>query len=211
VGRQRQAADAASAREVWDDIEADLKKRVTALALERTKDLGARLDSARKLVEKSEKARFDQRRKELEKAMADNQLAKLQKKCRSISSAASSFCSPTWTKTSARSSRTAGRDRVRKKHYDLVLAKLRDEETRTLKLVLPHRYRLRGEARVYPIAVEILLPPNEERSGAHDDERISLRRGVALAEPAGRPARSRRVRPTARAQRASLRPRRAAA
>jgi len=47
---------------------------------------------------------------------------------------------------------------LRKKHYDGVLQKLRDEETRTLKQVLPRRYRLRGEVRVYPIAIEILLP-----------------------------------------------------
>jgi hypothetical protein len=51
---------------------------------------------------------------------------------------------------------------LRKKHYDSVLTKLKDEENRTLKLVLPPRYRLRGDARVYPIAIEILLP--ERRS-----------------------------------------------
>ena len=35
---------------------------------------------------------------------------------------------------------------------------LADEEERTLKLVVPPRYRLRGDARVYPIAIEIRLP-----------------------------------------------------
>jgi len=158
------AADAASAREVWDDIEADLKKRVTALALERTKDLGARLDSARKLVEKSEKARFDQRRKELEKAMADNQLAKLQKEVQEYLERRQLFLFTDLDEDERKKlSNLQAEIELRKKHYDLVLAKLRDEETRTLKLVLPHRYRLRGEARVYPIAVEILLPPDEER------------------------------------------------
>jgi superfamily II DNA or RNA helicase len=160
------AADAASAREVWDDIEGDLKKRVTALALERTQDLGARLDSARKLVEKSEKARFDQRRKELEKAMADNQLAKLKKEVQEYLERRQLFLFTDLDEDERKKlSNLHAEIELRKKHYDLVLAKLKDEETRTLKLVLPHRYRLRGEARVYPIAVEILLPLNEATGG----------------------------------------------
>lgn len=36
-----------------------------------------------------------------------------------------------------------------------MLRRLADEEKRTLTRVLPPRYTLRGEARVYPIAVEI--------------------------------------------------------
>lgn len=160
------AADAASAREVWDHIDSDLKKRVTALATERTKDLGARLDSARKLVEKSERARFDQRRKELEKAMADNQLAKLQKEVQEYLERRQLFLFTDLDEDERKKlSNLQAEIELRKKHYDLVLAKLKDEETRTLKLVLPHRYHLRGEARVYPIAVEILLPLNEATGG----------------------------------------------
>ncbi|MCC6216409.1 MAG: DEAD/DEAH box helicase family protein [Polyangiaceae bacterium] len=160
------AADAASAREVWDHIDSDLKKRVTALATERTKDLGARLDSARKLVEKSERARFDQRRKELGKAMADNQLAKLQKEVQEYLERRQLFLFTDLDEDERKKlSNLQAEIELRKKHYDLVLAKLRDEETRTLKLVLPHRYHLRGEARVYPIAVEILLPLNEATGG----------------------------------------------
>lgn len=160
------AADAASAREVWDHIDSDLKKRVTALATERTKDLGVRLDSARKLVEKSEKARFDQRRKELEKAMADNQLAKLQKEVQEYLERRQLFLFTDLDEDERKKlSNLQAEIELRKKHYDLVLAKLKDEETRTLKLVLPHRYHLRGEARVYPIAVEILLPLNEATGG----------------------------------------------
>lgn len=159
-------ADAALAREIWECIEGDLKKRVRALAAERTQELSARLDHARKLVEKSEKVRFDQRRKELEKAMADNQLAKLQKEVEEYLERRQLFLFADLDEDERKKlSNLQAEIELRKKHYDQVLAKLKNEETRTLKLVLPHRYRLRGEARVYPIAVEILLPIDEATEG----------------------------------------------
>jgi superfamily II DNA or RNA helicase len=158
------SADAAMAREVWDDVERELKKRVAGLATERTKELGARLESARKRVEKLEKERFDRRRKELEKAMAENQLKKLQEEANQYLERRQLYLLADMDDDERkRLSNLQAEIELRKKHYDSVLEKLRDEETRTLKLVLPHRYRLRGEARVYPIAVEILLPGERAR------------------------------------------------
>jgi hypothetical protein len=155
-------ADVDRAREVWDDVERELKKRVTALAEARMRDLGARLESAKKRVEKNEKERFDRRRKELEKAMADNQLKKLQEEVNEYLERRQLYLLAELDEDERkRLSNLQAEIELRKKHYDSVLLKLKDEETRTLKLVLPHRYRLRGEARVYPIAVEILVPPKE--------------------------------------------------
>jgi superfamily II DNA or RNA helicase len=160
-------ADATAAREVWENVERELKKRVSALATELTQRLGQRLEGAKKRVEKNEKERFDRRRRELEKAMADNTIAKLDKEVavfleRHELLAATGALTDDMKKTL---SDLQTEIELRKKHYDRVLAKLKDEETRTLKLVLPHRYRLRGEARVYPIAVEILLPLQEATGG----------------------------------------------
>ena len=47
---------------------------------------------------------------------------------------------------------------LRRQHYNNWLGTMREERKRVLELVLPKRYALRGEARVYPIAVEIRLP-----------------------------------------------------
>ena len=47
---------------------------------------------------------------------------------------------------------------LRRSHYETVRERLKVEEERTLKNVLPLRYNLRGEAQVYPISVEIRLP-----------------------------------------------------
>jgi len=161
------SSDTGQAREVWDDVESDLKKRVAALATERTKELGARLESARKRVEKLEKERFDRRRKELEKAMAENQLKKLQDEANKYLERRQLYLLADMDDDEKkRLSNLQAEIELRKKHYDSVLDKLGDEQRRTLDLVLPNRYRLRGEARVYPIAVEILLPApaREERA-----------------------------------------------
>ena len=47
---------------------------------------------------------------------------------------------------------------LRRSHYETVQERLKVEEERTLKNVLPARYSLRGDAQVYPISVEIRLP-----------------------------------------------------
>jgi vacuolar-type H+-ATPase subunit I/STV1 len=152
-------ADAAVAREVWDNVERELKKRVSTLATELTQQLRQRLEGAKKCVEKNEKERFERRRKELEKAMAGNQLEKLQKEIDTYLERRQLYLFTELDEDERKKlSNLQAEIELRRKHYDLVLTRLKDEETRTLKLVLPHRYRLRGEARVYPIAVEILLP-----------------------------------------------------
>jgi superfamily II DNA or RNA helicase len=159
-------ADATAAREVWENVERELKKRVSALATELTQRLSQRLEGAKKRVDKNEKERFDRRRKELEKAMAENQLAKLEKEVAAYLERRQLYLLTELDEDECKKlSNLQAEIELRKKHYDLVLAKLKDEETRTLKLVLPHRYRLRGEARVYPIAVEILLPLHEATGG----------------------------------------------
>ncbi len=50
---------------------------------------------------------------------------------------------------------------LRRTHYNRWLSIMREERARVIDQVLPRRYALRGEARVYPIAVEIRLPGGE--------------------------------------------------
>jgi superfamily II DNA or RNA helicase len=147
------------ARALWEDVEQELKARVKSLQTECTRELRARLDGASGRVEQLEKERFDRRRKELEKAMQDNQLAKLQKEVDSYLERRQLYLYAELDEEERRKlSNLQAEIELRKKHYDGVLLRLKDEEVRTLRKVLPQRYRLRGDARVYPIAVEIVLP-----------------------------------------------------
>ncbi len=47
---------------------------------------------------------------------------------------------------------------LRKAHYQRMQRRLEEEKRRMFEDLLPKRFALRGEARVYPIAVEIRLP-----------------------------------------------------
>ena len=46
----------------------------------------------------------------------------------------------------------------RREHYERLRLQLDRERQRVLEHVLPRRYRVRGEAQVLPVAVEIRLP-----------------------------------------------------
>jgi hypothetical protein len=43
-------------------------------------------------------------------------------------------------------------------HFQELLETLRSEQSRVLEQVVPRRYRLRGQAQVFPVAVEIRFP-----------------------------------------------------
>jgi len=68
-----------SARDLWNDIEDDARKFVEESQKRLTSELGQRLVDAGKRVTAQESQRFEKRRKELEKAISDNQVAKLEK------------------------------------------------------------------------------------------------------------------------------------
>ncbi len=154
--------DRDAARDVWDEVDADLKKRVRALETELTTSLKKRLQQAGRLVGDTEKKRFERRRKELEKAMGENQISRIEKDIAKLRE----------KKQLELLSEEAERERklladkqaelaLRRGHYEQVQVRLLEEEERTLKRILPKRYALRDQARVFPIAVEIRLPGGE--------------------------------------------------
>lgn len=145
-----------AARALWDAVDGDVKAFVAKTQRTRTDDLAGRLVEAGKRVAAQEKQRFDKRRKELGKAISDNQIARLEKEIAGYLERRQQFLFAELDEEERRklSDKQAELD-LRRRHYDTVLRLLADEEKRTLERVLPLRYRLRGEARVYPIAVEI--------------------------------------------------------
>jgi hypothetical protein len=153
-----------AARAIWDDVEDEAKSVVERLQRTRTTELGKRLVEAGKRVAAQEKQRFDKRRKELDKAISDNQIAKLEKEIAGYLERRQQYLFVELDDEERRKlSDKQAELELRRRHYDAVLRRLADEEKRTLERVLPPRYRLRGEARVYPIAVEIRV------RGSHED------------------------------------------
>ncbi len=156
----RVIADLAAARAIWDDVEKEVKTFTQKLQRMRTQELEARLRAAGKVVAATEKKRFDRRRRELEKAIGDNQIAWIEKEIQKIEKQERqlSFLDEIRDELRARRADLEAERALRGHHYQSVLLRLADEEKRTIDGVLPLRYTLRGEARVYPIAVEIRLP-----------------------------------------------------
>lgn len=147
------------ARDLWDEVEGEVKDRVRSLQAELTSSLAGRLRTSGQAVRESEKKRFDRRKKELERAIGENQLAKIAKEADKLREKARqmSLFSEIDQEIQKRLADLDAELALRKSHYELVQERLAVEAERTLKHVLPLRYALRGEARVYPIALEIRL------------------------------------------------------
>ena len=152
--------DRAAARAIWDEVEDEVKKRVLALQKQLTTSMKLRIQQAGKTVMDIEKRRFEKRRKELERAIGDNQIARITKDADKLRDKARQIALFSEI-DQALQKQLADLDAelaLRKGHYEQVQHRLAAEEARTLKQVLPLRYTLRGDARVYPIAVEVRIP-----------------------------------------------------
>lgn len=154
------AADRDAAREVWDEVEDALKERVHTLQAELTTSLADRMKRSGDAVRELEKKRFERRKKELERAIGDNQLARITKEAEKLRVRARqlSLFAEVDHEIQKRLADLDAELALRRTHYEQVQQRLAVEAERTLEQVLPRRYALRGEARVYPIAVEIRIP-----------------------------------------------------
>jgi len=153
------AADAQAVRAVWDEVEDALKTRVRALQAELTASLSDRMKASGKAVREQETRRFDRRSKELVRAIGENQLARLTREAEKLRAKARqlSLFSEIDQEMQRRLADLDAELALRRSHYEQVQVRLQAEAERTLQQVLPKRYSLRGEARVYPIALEIRL------------------------------------------------------
>ncbi len=156
------AADTSKAQEIWGDMAGELKSFVQQLQKNLTQRLHKRLQDAGKIVRKTEEKRFRQRHDELKKALEANQIQRLRKeadKIRLQDQQISLFAEEN-EDNRRKIADIEAELALRKHHYDEVIKRLFEEEKRTLEQILPPRYTLRGEARVYPVAVELRLPFN---------------------------------------------------
>jgi len=155
-----QVGDAARARAIWDDVDRELKAFVDLRRQTLTTSLRERLKTSGERVRAFETKRFERRAKELEKAQRDNVLEKLKKegdKLRAQQRQRSLF-QDIDQELARKIADLDAEMALRRSHYQGVQLRLADEQKRVLTEVLPKRYKLRGEAFVYPIAVEIRLP-----------------------------------------------------
>ena len=158
---QRSADDAlvAGARHIWEDAEPDLRTFVQSRAALLTEALKNRLEGVGRDAIKAEQERFKLRLKEVERAMSENTIAKLEKERDNLIADLRQL-------SLIDIDRRVQEDRLRdleaelqrrSSHFHELLARLKAEQDRVLSLVLPKRYQLRQSAQVFPVAVEIRL------------------------------------------------------
>jgi superfamily II DNA or RNA helicase len=145
------------ARLVWEDAEPDLRTFVQSRATLLTEALKKRLEYVGRDAIKAEQERFRLRLKEVERAMSENTIAKLEKERNRLIEDLRQL-------TLIEIDRRVQEDRLRdleaelqrrSSHFMELLTLLKAEQERVLSLVLPKRYQLRQSAQVFPVAVEI--------------------------------------------------------
>src|SRR5690606_1879944 len=131
--------DLDAARDLWDEVEDDIKARVQTLSSELTASLSERMKSAGKAVRDLEKKRFDRRRRELQRAIGENQLARIAKEAEKLRDKAKQMAlfSEIDQEIQKRLADLDAELALRKSHYEQVQERLADEAERTLKRVLP--------------------------------------------------------------------------
>lgn len=152
------AGDVDAAREVWEDIDQEVKTLVKDAQQELTRALKARLEAAHQVVAEREQGFFETVIEQVEKER-NNVGAKVRRDVKRLrDEAANTMFAEDRERLLKRVAEAEAEIALRRSQYAARLDYLRADRKRLLERVLPKRYALHGEARVYPIAVEIRLP-----------------------------------------------------
>ncbi|MCL4299156.1 MAG: DISARM system SNF2-like helicase DrmD [Anaerolineae bacterium] len=154
----------------WPELEFDLKEIMGGLARELTERLTQQLAAVGKEAQRAENARFTDRIKEVEKAKSETTLKNLEKEWATIQREKEQIES--WPALfpefqAAQQARLREIElqqgniedelRRRRSHYEELQLQLEQEKQRVLEHLLPRRYKLRDQAQVFPVMVEIRL------------------------------------------------------
>lgn len=154
----RVAADQAS--DLWDEIKPDVQDRLRQLIESLTSQIQAELATRQTVALQEESDRFKHRLKEVERAMKETTLQKLEKERDKLLEDMQQL---SLIPDERRSQEDRLRDledemKRRRSHYQDLAEQLKKEQTRVLTQILPKRYSLRSQAQVFPVTIEIRLP-----------------------------------------------------
>lgn len=157
------ASDANSmilAREVWDDIDADVRAWLTQYREKLTQTLLRELKDAGVDARAREKEAFDLRIKEVSSLQSNQNIEKLK---REIEEHRATYLQYALFEDADERAERELRDlqdelKRRQSQFGDLLIRLQEEKERILERVLPGRFTLRGGAQVFPVTIEIRLP-----------------------------------------------------
>jgi len=153
-------ADLGAARDLWLEVEQDLRDLVREHARFLTERIRERLDQTRSASIARETSRYEDRRNEVREAMRKNTIAKLEKEAAAIRKRRDtmSLFAEENREEEDRLRNIEDELRLRTEHYEDLLKRLEVDQERVLTKMLPLRYRLSGAAQAFPVSVEIRLP-----------------------------------------------------
>ena len=145
---------------LWDEIQPDVSAFVRGRGIDLTADLERQMELAHEEEEKTQTARFKHRIGEIERLRNETNISKLEKEIREIEvEGRQLMLMPEDQRAQDARLRDKQEELERRLgQYKDLLTVLEHERDRVLKHLLPARYRLRGTAQVFPVAIEIRFP-----------------------------------------------------
>ncbi len=147
-------------RELWLDIRPDLQKKLSKSIEELTEQLNKKLQAHKVMIEAEEKEKFKSGIQEVEKAMKETTLKKLeQERDKLLANMRQLLLFPEDRRNQEEKLRDIEDElKRRQNHYQKLLDFLQREKKRVLTNLIPKRYQLRGNAQIFPVTVEFRLP-----------------------------------------------------
>lgn len=150
----------ASVQELWSDIQKDVRKKIAELTNQLTQNLETEIKKRYRQAKQDETERFKSRMQEVKRAMSDTSIQKLAKERDKLlldMQQLRLFVEDARSQAEKLQSLEEELER-RQKNYQHLLEFLDKEQTRVIDKVLVNRYKLRGDAQIFPVTVEIRLP-----------------------------------------------------
>ena len=154
------ASGAEAAREVWDEIDADVRAWLTKYRAQLTETLEKELKSAGDVATEHEKAAFERRIREVASLQREQSIEKIKREIEERRTAQLQYSLLEDVSERAERELRDLHDELKRRQgqFGDLLERLKDERDRILKHVMPHRFVLLGSAQVFPVTIEIRLP-----------------------------------------------------
>jgi len=156
-------ADVEVARSIWDDISLEASSLLEGMSVELTTRMRDKLKEAGRQALTEEKDRFKHRLAEVERAMRENTLQRLEKERDTLlAELRQGMLFPDLVRAKQEELENLDQELHRRRtHYEDLRRELEKEQDRVLKLLIPKRYELHGKVQVFPLTVEIRLPESQ--------------------------------------------------
>ena len=157
------------AQYLLSDLEPDLKEFIKEQRQQLTRKITTQLAADGERAIEEENQRYRSRQGEISSLIAENTLAKLEKEIEELKQKREQrviFDEKAYMEQLDRSIKEKEDElQRRERHYEEVRDQLAKERERVIKNILPYRYALKGEAQVFPVAVEVRFndPQGEEK------------------------------------------------